>query len=279
MSSFEDEVLFARHGARAHVTLNRPDVLNAVTHNMVLRLEERLREWAEDDSVSVVSISGAGGRAFAAGGDIRKLHADGLKLGSGSCLFYADEYRVNTLVKRFPKPYVALMDGIVMGGGVGISVHGSVRMAGPATKFAMPETGIGLFPDVGGSYFLPRLPGEIGMYLGLTGVRLGAGDCIDAGIAQLHVASDRSGDALASLDSIAWGRGTGSKPDRKWSDASSALFLHPERDGWPPIGRRSTAVSRHRISMVSLRACGRKQPNGRLQHCVNLPASLRRVFA
>ena len=91
-----------------------------------------------------------------------------------------------------------------MGGGVGISVHGSVRIAGPATKFAMPETGIGLFPDVGGSYFLPRLPGEFGMYLGLTGVRLGAADCMDAGIAQLHVASERSGDALASLDSIAW---------------------------------------------------------------------------
>ncbi len=204
MTSIEDEVLFARHGARAHVTLNRPDVLNAVTHDMVLRLEEQLRRWAEDDSVGVVSISGSGGRAFAAGGDIRKLHADGLQFGSQSCRFYADEYRVNTLVKRFPKPYVALIDGIVMGGGVGVSVHGSVRIAGPATKFAMPETGIGLFPDVGGSYFLPRLPGEIGMYLGLTGVRLGAADCVYAGIAQIHVASERSGEALASLDSVAW---------------------------------------------------------------------------
>ena len=103
MSSGECDILFERFGARAHVTLNRPDVLNAVSHDMLLRLEERLRSWAEDDSVAVVTIAGAGGRAFAAGGDIRTLHAEGLKDGSRNYLFYADEYRVDTLVKRFPQ--------------------------------------------------------------------------------------------------------------------------------------------------------------------------------
>ena len=204
MASAGDEILFTRHGARAHVTLNRPDVLNAVSHDMVLRLEERLRVWAEDDSVALVTIAGAGGRAFAAGGDIRTLHAEGLKDGSRNYRFYADEYRVNVLIKRFPKPYIALIDGIVMGGGVGLSVHGSLRIAGPATMFAMPETGIGLFPDVGGSYFLPRMPDSLGMYLGLTGTRLGAADCIAAGIAQLHIARECSEAALASLDCVVW---------------------------------------------------------------------------
>ncbi len=238
MMNAEGDILFERRGARAHVTLNRPDVLNAVSHSMVLRLEEKLHEWAEDDSIAVVTIAGAGGRAFAAGGDIRTLHAEGRKDGSRNYRFYADEYRVNTLVKRFPKPYIALIDGIVMGGGVGLSVHGSIRIAGPATMFAMPETGIGLFPDVGGSYFLPRLPGEIGMYLGLTGVRLGAADCLYSGIAQLHCDSEISGAALASLNSMEW------EGDRARADAEAEQRLR--RFGCPS-GEGRLATSRDAI--------------------------------
>ncbi len=198
------DILFRRFGARAQAVLNRPKVLNAVSHDMVRRLEAQLRAWAEDDSVAAVAVVGAGERAFAAGGDIRVLHTEGLADPRRTYGFYADEYRVNALVKRFPKPYVALVDGIVMGGGVGLSVHGSLRVAGPGTLFAMPETGIGLFPDVGGSWFLPRLPGALGMYLGLTGARLGPADAIEAGIADLYVPRESAERALASLDDLEW---------------------------------------------------------------------------
>ena len=202
MGGGDGEILFARFGARAQVTLNRPAVLNAISHDMLLRLEERLRAWAADESVALVAITGAGGRAFAAGGDIRRLHADGRRDPRRTHRFYADEYRVNTLVKRFPKPYVAVIDGIVMGGGVGLSVHGSHRIVGPGTRFAMPETGIGLFPDVGASWFLPRLPGALGLYLGLTGARLGAAECIECGLAGLHIPPPALAAALAALDRV-----------------------------------------------------------------------------
>ena len=238
MHPVDGDILFQRFGARAHVTLNRPDVLNAVSHDMVLRLEERLLEWAEDDTIAVVTIAGAGGRAFAAGGDIRTLHDEGRKDGSRNYRFYADEYRINTVVKRFPKPYVALIDGIVMGGGVGLSVHGSIRIAGPSTMFAMPETGIGLFPDVGGSHFLPRLPGALGMYLGLTGVRLGAADCVYSGIAHIHVDGASSPAALASLDGMVW------QGDR--ARAVAEAERHLRRFG-SPTGEGKLAASRGAI--------------------------------
>src|SRR5262249_11198990 len=135
------------------------------------------------NDVELVVIRAAGDRAFCAGGDIRALHDSG-KAGTPYVIdFYAHEYRLNTLIKRYPKPYIALINGIVMGGGVGVSVHGQARVAGERIMFAMPETGIGLFPDVGGTYFLPRCPGETGMYLALTGARLDVSDAKFAGVA------------------------------------------------------------------------------------------------
>lgn len=199
-----DDILFSRHGGRAHVVLNRPAQLNAVTHEMLLRLESRLVEWETDDSVALVTITGAGDKAFAAGGDIRALYEQGREDGSRNFGFYADEYRINTRIKRYRKPYVAFIDGIVMGGGVGLSLHGSLRVAGGRTLFAMPETSIGLIPDVGGSFFLPRLPGGVGMYLGLTGARLEAGDCVELGLADCFVPSSGTEAALADLDSVTW---------------------------------------------------------------------------
>ncbi|MCC7346561.1 MAG: enoyl-CoA hydratase/isomerase family protein [Variibacter sp.] len=186
------EILFERRGCAGVVTLNREQALNAVTHAMVRALATKLGEWARDPGVTRVIVRAAGARAFSAGGDIRALY----DLGRGgrqdrALQFWREEYTLNTLIKRYPKPYLALIDGIVMGGGVGLSVHGSHRVAGDRFQFAMPEVGIGFFPDVGATWFLPRLPGELGVYCALTGERLKAADALAAGIATHHVPSDR----------------------------------------------------------------------------------------
>ena len=158
-----DDILFERRGAAGLITLNRPQALNAVTHAMVLALRAQLAAWADDPAITRVVISAAGGRAFSAGGDIRALY-DLAQAGrhDEALQFWRDEYPLNVAIKNFRKPYVALIDGIVMGGGVGVSVHGSHRVAGDRFQFAMPEVGIGFFPDVGATWFLARLPGELG---------------------------------------------------------------------------------------------------------------------
>ena len=179
----DGEVLFEHRGAIGLITLNRPKALNALTHGMCVAMKAQLDAWTTDSAVKTIVIQGEGERAFAAGGDIRALYESG-KAGTPYALdFYRDEYILDALIKHYPKPYVALIRGIVMGGGVGVSVHGSHRTADESTTFAMPETGIGLFPDVGGSYFLPRMPGEIGLYLALTGSRLKAADALYVGVA------------------------------------------------------------------------------------------------
>ncbi len=189
--SEEAEVLFERRGRAGIITLNRPKALNALTLGMVRLIHPQLEAWAEDDEVRVVILEGAGERALCAGGDIRALHDWG-RVGDPRLMeFYREEYRLNRYIKRYPKPYVALMDGIDMGGGVGLSVHGSLRVATERLVFAMPETGIGLFPDVGGTFFLPRCPGATGMYLALAGERLRAADAIHAGIADIFVPGER----------------------------------------------------------------------------------------
>ncbi len=192
-------ILFEETGRLGLVTLNRPAALNALTHDMALMLEERLLHWRGRADIACVAITGAGPKAFCAGGDIRALYEAGVENGAANFQFYADEYRLDTLIRRYPKPYVAFMDGIVMGGGVGVSIHGSHRIAGDATVFAMPETGIGLFPDVGGTWFLPRLPGQTGMWLGLTGARLKAADAVAAGVCDRYMPSAHEGAALEAL--------------------------------------------------------------------------------
>lgn len=190
-----DEVLFEHSGRAGIITLNRPKALNALTLGMVDAMDAQLRQWRSDPAVELVIVRGAGERAFCAGGDIRALYDSG-KAGTPYVIdFYAREYRLDTLIKRYPKPCIALINGIVMGGGVGVSVHGSVRVCGEGTMFAMPETGIGLFPDVGGTFFLPRCPGETGMYLALTGARLDFTDSNYAGIAT-HVVPVAQHEAL-----------------------------------------------------------------------------------
>jgi enoyl-CoA hydratase len=199
-----EDILFERRGPLALITLNRPKALNALTLDMMTALDPRLDEWEADTAVQAVVIRGTGERAFCAGGDIRALY-DSRASGNRAyrALFYREEYAQNRRIFRFKRPYVALMNGITMGGGVGVSVHGSHRIVTENTLFAMPETGIGLFPDVGASYFLPRLPGELGMYLGLTGARLKAADLRYTGIGTHYVTAARLPalvDALAAAD-------------------------------------------------------------------------------
>ena len=163
MPSEQPEVLFERRGTAGIVTLNRPAALNAVTRAMVRLLHAQLAAWRDDPAVTRILVTAAGDRAFSAGGDLRGIY-EAAQAGrqQDSLAFWRDEYRLNAAIKTFPKPYVALIDGIVMGGGAGLSVHGSHRVAGDKFLFAMPEVGIGFFPDVGATWFLPRLPGEFG---------------------------------------------------------------------------------------------------------------------
>lgn len=202
MAETTDGVRFERRGVLGLITLDRPKVLNALTHDMILAIEAQLDAWAGDEDVAVVTIIGAGEKAFCAGGDVRTLWETGRPggaRGQANWRFYADEYRLNAKIQRYPKPYVALMDGIVMGGGVGVSLHGRIRIATERTVFAMPETGIGLFPDVGATWFLPRLPGEIGLWLGLTGTRLRTVDVVASGLCDHFVPADRLDQLLETL--------------------------------------------------------------------------------
>lgn len=192
-----DEIRFERIGVAGVITLTRPKALNAVTLIMVRALAKAFAAWERDEDVALVLIR-AEGRAFSAGGDIAQAY-HAMRAGAAPVGFFAEEYRLNAALARFPKPCVSLIDGIVMGGGVGISCHGSHRVMTEKALFAMPEVGIGFFPDVGGSFLLSRLKGSYGMYLGLTGGRIRSGDALRAGIATHAVESSALGDIVAAL--------------------------------------------------------------------------------
>ncbi|MFJ1646452.1 enoyl-CoA hydratase/isomerase family protein [Streptomyces sp. NPDC088258] len=189
MTAADQSVLVRTEGRAGRLTLNRPEALNALTHTMVRRVDEALTVWEHDPAVRTVVITGAGGRGLCAGGDIRSIHEDMRAGGTASAGFWRDEYRLNARIAHYPKPYVAVMDGIVMGGGVGVSAHGSVRIVTERSRIAMPETGIGFVPDVGGTYLLALAPGELGTHLALTGARIGAGDALLCGLADHFVLS------------------------------------------------------------------------------------------
>src|SRR5436305_6665090 len=233
------DILFERRGAAGIVTLNRPKALNAVTHDMLRGLARQLRAWAGDATVTRVIIRAEGDRAFSAGGDIRALDELGRAGRQQEMLtFWRDEYPLNATIKRYPKPYVALIDGIVMGGGVGISVNGSHRVAGDRFSFAMPEVGIGFFPDVGATWFLPRLPGELGTWCALTGDRLKTADAVAAGVATHHVRSDRFTDltdALCGNVSV---------------DATLAAFAEPAAHGMLPRGEIDRLFAGERVEDI-----------------------------
>lgn len=178
-------------GNLGHIVLNRPKALNALTHDMCEEMTRLLLAWEKDPQIGAVLVEGAGDRAFCAGGDVILLHDSGKAGDKRAENFWRTEYALNDLIHRYSKPYIALIDGIVMGGGVGLSVHGRIRVAGDTTLFAMPETGIGYFPDVGGTFFLPRLGLALGQWLGLTGARLDGAQACQLGIANAYIPSEQ----------------------------------------------------------------------------------------
>lgn len=199
-----DDISIRVAGKAGRITLTRPDALNAMTHEMCMAIGEALNEWRNSDEVRCVIIDSEGSRAFCSGGDIAELYRTG-KAGDYEYgrRFWADEYRVNSAIRNFPKPYIAIMDGIVMGGGVGISAHGSHRIVTENTLFAMPECAIGLVPDVGGNLQLSRAPGRIGEYLATTGARLKAADSIFSGVADVFVPQAKLPDLVEALEDTA----------------------------------------------------------------------------
>jgi enoyl-CoA hydratase len=184
------EILTRVEGGVGLVTLNRPKAINSLNQSMVDVLADTLTAWQHDDDVRAVLLNGAGERGLCAGGDIVVIYHSARGDGSEARKFWFDEYRLNELIARFPKPFVALMDGIVMGGGVGLGVHGSVRVVTDKTKMAMPEVGIGFMPDVGATYLLARAPGQLGLHVALTGAPISGADAITLGFADHFVPHD-----------------------------------------------------------------------------------------
>ncbi|MDA0252333.1 MAG: enoyl-CoA hydratase/isomerase family protein [Mycobacterium sp.] len=190
MSADTDEILARVDGGVGFLTLNRPKALNSLTHTMVTALDTTLTAWSDDDTVRAVVVHGAGERGLCAGGDVVAIYHSAKAGGADARQFWFDEYRLNARIGRYPKPYVAYMDGIVMGGGVGVSAHGNVRVVTDTSKIAMPEVGIGFIPDVGGTFLLSRAPGNLGLHAALTGGPFSGADAIALGFADHYVAHD-----------------------------------------------------------------------------------------
>jgi enoyl-CoA hydratase len=225
------DILFERRGRLGLVTLNRPRALNTLTLAMVRAMDTTLRTWAAEPDIATVAIRGAGERAFCAGGDIRALYELGVAGRHGEALqFWREEYPLNILIREYPRPFVALIRGLVMGGGVGVSIHGSHRVAVGEIGFAMPEVGIGFFPDVGATYVLPRLPAGVGLWLALTGHRLACADALALGLMTHAIAPASEEAVIAAL-------AAGTRPDE-------ALAAHAADPGEAPVTALLPAIAR-----------------------------------
>ena len=220
-----DEVLFARDGELGRVLLNRPKAINSLTREMVVAVRVQLDAWVDDDAVSVVSIEGAGDRGLCAGGDIRAVREAHLAGTTGGVDFWADEYVLDAQIAEYPKPVVAVMDGIVMGGGLGISMFADVRWVTERSKVAMPETKIGFFPDVAATYLLARTPGELGTHLAMTGATVTGADAVHLGLADAVVDSASLVDRLALI-------AKGDVPQAVPADARQAASALAGDRGW-----------------------------------------------
>ncbi len=195
----DGDVLVRQERALRRITLNRPKALNAITLEMAVTMTAFMRSWATDPEVGAVLLDGAGERGLCAGGDLRALYDAAKSNGPLPAQFWSTEYRLNVLIARYPKPVIAVMDGMVMGGGVGLSTHASHRVVTERSAIAMPEAGIGFFPDVGVSYLLARSPGQTGTHLALTGDRMAAADAIYCGLADTHLAVANLSDLPTAL--------------------------------------------------------------------------------
>ena len=273
MSAAEPHVLVRAHDGIGHLTLNRPRAINALSHDMVRTMREALSRWRDDDAVRTVVIDGAGERGLCAGGDIRAIYDDARAGTEASVDYWADEYRLDAEIARHPKPVVTLMDGIVMGGGVGISAHASHRVVTDDSVIAMPEVGIGFTPDVGGTFLLCRTPGELGTHLALTTDRMDAADAIHCGFADHWVSRDRRAELLEALavtdaDTVLADLaasppgGSGLADQRSWVDDCYAADTVEEvldrlrAQGAGPAGDAAARVARHSPTAlkVTLRA-------------------------
>ena len=241
-----EDIFIRKSGSVGHITLNRPEVLNSLTYSMILSIENALIEWETDEGIALVIIDARGDRAFCAGGDIQILYENGFnKNFAYGQKFWADEYRLNEKIANYKKPFVAFMQGFTMGGGVGVSCHGSHRIVGETSKIAMPECSIGLVPDVGGSFLLAKLPGNIGTFLGVTGKRMKASDAIYCGFADYFI------------------------PETKWEDLKEKLFDTGNID-WIKKFQGSTEVSEIENSFSQISEAmvdvSTKNIESRLQH-------------
>lgn len=217
----EDEVLFEQRGRLGLVTLNRPRAINALTQRMVQLIRPALARWATDDSIATVAIVGAGERGLCAGGDIVSLYNDAVSGdGAASAEFWFDEYHLNSEIARFPKPIVAVQDGIVLGGGIGISGHASHRVVTERGRLGLPEVGIGFVPDVGATWLLSRAPGEVGTFLALTAASVGAADAIEVGLSDAYIRSENIASLLNALAT---------------TEAGEAVMLLAEEPGESPL--------------------------------------------
>ncbi len=236
------EILFEVRGHMGLVTLNRPAALNALTLGMIRALDAQLVAFAKDPQIKAVIITGAGDRAFCSGGDVKavaiesKAMQEGKADGALTRDFFREEYILNHRIFTFPKPYISLINGIVMGGGKGVSAHGSHRVVTESTLFAMPETNIGFFPDVGGGYFLPRCPGQTGAYLALTSKRIKAIDTIYIGFGTHYVTPESMTALKEELCAMAWDDNEDAKPqidaviEKHTSEPTGESELAPNRD-------------------------------------------------
>ncbi|MCW2602920.1 MAG: caiD4 [Pseudonocardiales bacterium] len=233
--SDDTQVITAVDGRLGRITLNRPRAINAVSHDMLAPIAAALASFAADPDVAAVLIDGAGERGFCAGGDIRAIYESLLAGTTAAVDYWRDEYVINLAIARFPKPYIAIMDGLTLGGGVGLSAHGSVRVVTERSLVGLTQVNIGFVPDIGGSYLLARSPGRLGYYAGLTAAQLGPADAILCGLADVCIASfdipaavdavraaaDSGGDIRAAVDSFATQPPAGLlETARPWIDAA-----------------------------------------------------------
>ncbi len=265
------DILFEQRGALGLITLNRPQVLNTLTHAMCVRLAAHLDAWQADPLIATIAIQGAGERAFCAGGDLRALCHAARADPALATQYWRDEYRLNIRIRHYPKPFVALLKGFVMGGGAGVSVHTSHCVVDETVLFAMPETAIGLFVDVGGSYFLPRLRGKLGLYLALTGSRLGAADCVYAGVARHFVPAASTPKLVARLSA-------GLHPDLAIVELAQTPPAAPLQ---ALAAKIDAAFSGHRVEEIGERLKAGDEPWLRTAHsafCLKSPTSQKIAF-
>lgn len=236
MQAVAPEVIVERQGAIGRIRLNRMKALNSLNVPMIRLIAEALTEFESDPSVAAVMVTGEGERGLCAGGDIRMIYESGRERPAEGAQFWREEFIVNSRISAYPKPYVAIMDGIVMGGGVGISAHGSHRVVTERTRLAMPETGIGYFPDVGATWLLPHAPGEFGTYLGLTGRDIGATDAIHARLADHYVPTAKLDELFSTLAAL--------PPSAKAADVDAAIQGVAEQVPPSPLAAHLKAIDR-----------------------------------